>query len=64
MTGWIVATAATAALGAGGGSNAGRARHQEQSAAWETDALARAEQAVRVFGGGQSDWRLDPGLQR
>ena len=51
MTGWIVATATTAALGLAGAATLG-ARHQELSAAWETDALARAEQAVRVFGGG------------
>ena len=51
MTGWIAATAATAALGLAGAATLG-ARHHEQSAGWETDALARAEQAVRVFGGG------------
>ena len=51
MTGWIVATAATAALGVAGAATLG-ARHHEQSAAWGNGALASAEQAVRVFGGG------------
>lgn len=50
MTGWIVATATTAALGLAGAATLG-ARH-EQSPGWGTDALASAEQAVRVFGGG------------
>ena len=50
MTGWIVATATTAALGLAGAATLG-ARH-EQSAVWGNDVLANAEQAVRVFGGG------------
>jgi serine protease Do len=51
MTGWIVATATTAALGLGGAATLG-ARHHDQSPGWGTDPLASAEQAVRVFGGG------------
>jgi serine protease Do len=51
MTGWIVATATTAALGLAGAATLG-ARHHDQSAAWGNDALASAEQAVRMFGGG------------
>src|SRR6187200_2101556 len=50
MTGWIVATATTAALGLAGASTLG-ARH-EQSAAWGNDVLANARQGARVFGGG------------
>jgi len=50
MTGWIVATATTAALGFAGVSTLG-ARH-EQSAAWGNDVLANAQQGARVFGGG------------
>jgi serine protease Do len=51
MMGWIVATATTAALGVAGAATLG-ARHHEQSAVWGNDALANAEQAVRVFSGG------------
>jgi len=53
MTGWIVATAAAAALGAVGAGTLGWAHGQ--SPAWTGDVeIAEAEQAVRVLGGSGS----------